>query len=173
MRKKKRPTKPDKNATKSPIDDVQIIEELLDGLGPTQTVFEPPAESLARLGAIPLLFDEPLNVATGFGTIVYDSWAEGPAVALRAIKDGHTRRIKLKSGKVSCEIVAERSKGQWEFVARVYRGKSVAHNFVITVGKKKLLSETGGYFRWSSKRVPRKLELTSNEERFKFEEISW
>lgn len=171
MRKKK-PTKAVKDPRKT-IDDTKSIEELLSDIAPTQKVFEPPTESLARLGAIPLLFDEPLNLATGFGTVVYDSWAEGPAVALRAIKDGHIRRIKVKSGKVSCEIVAERSRGQWEFVARVYRGKSVAHNFVMTVGKKKLLSESGGYFRWSSKRVPRKLGLTSNEERFKFEEISW
>lgn len=168
--------KPAKARTKKTVDDLSSIEELLKHqreLGAPEAVFEPPTEAVARLGVIPLLFDEPLNLATGFGAVVYDSWADGPAVAMRDISDGHIRRLKLKSGKVSCEIVAERTKGQWEFVARVYRGTSVMHDFVMSIGKKKLLSESGGFFRWSSKGVPRKISLTSPKERFTFERLSW
>ncbi len=156
--------------------DLNSIEELLKDqamLGLTQEVFEPSDESVARLSAIPLLFDEPPAASTRAGEVVYDSWSHGPAVALRDITDGHIRRIQLQAGRISVEIVAEKSKGKWEFVARVYRGKKVVHDFVISVGRKKLLSESGGFFRWSSKAVPRRIGLVSTGESLTFKEIAW
>ena len=174
--KKKKFAKGSKTEDKEIVNDFHSIEELLKDqseLGLTQTVFEPSDEAMARLSVIPLLFDEPQNLATKAGTVTYDSWSHGPPVALRDITDGYIRRIQLQAGKTSLEIVAEMSKGRWEFVARVYRGSSVMHDFVMSIGRKKLLSESGGFYRWSSKTVPHKIGLTSLGKRLTFERLSW
>ena len=175
MKKKKTDIPDHTERQENPID-LGSIEELLKDhseLGLSQTVFEPSGDALARLSVIPLLFDEPRNPDAGSGSIVYDSWAQGPPVALRDVTDGFVRRVQLKAGNISLEIVAEMNKGRWEFVARVYRGRSVVHDFVMSVGRKKILSESGGYYRWSSKTVPHKIGLTSLEKRLTFERLSW
>ena len=158
------------------VNHIDAIEELLkdqSGLGSEQTVFEPSNESVTRLSVIPLLFDEPFGLPVGSGRVAYDSWSQGPRVALRDITDGHIRRVQLEAGKISVEIVAEMNKGKWEFVARVYRNKTVVHDFVMSVGRKKLLSESGGFYRWSSKSVPRNISLTSPAQHLTFERLSW
>ena len=154
-------------------DNLHSVEALLKQLGLTESVFEPSEDSVARLNAIPLLYDEPRDLATTAGAVTFDSWSQGSPVALRDAVDGYIRRVRLQAGKTSVEIVAEMNKGRWEFVARVYRGKSVVHDFVLNVGRKKLLSESGGFYRWSSKTVPHKISLTSLAERLTFESLSW
>ena len=156
--------------------DLRAIEELLQdqhGLGLSQAVFEPSEDAVTRLSAIPLLFSEPSVATTRTGAMVYDSWSRGPLVALRDVTDGYIRRIQLRAGNISLEIVAEMNRGRWEFVARVYRRRSVVHDFVINIGRKKLLSESGGFYRWSSKTVPRKIGLISLGQRLTFERLSW
>jgi len=152
------------------------IEALLAhklGPGPSPTIYEPTEEAMARLGVIPLLFEKPHDYSGEFGSIAYDSWTEGPAVALRDIADGHVRRLRLRAGKVSLEIVAERTAGRWEFVARAFRGTTVVHDIVLQVGRKKLLSESGGFFRWTSKSVPRRIGLASLRRTYTFERVPW
>ena len=174
--KKRKPNIPDRAGKKESVGDLGSIEELLKDHSewePSRAVYEPSEDAMARLSVIPLLFDEPRNPTVNTGSLVYASWAQGPPVALRDVTDGFVRRIQLKAGKVSLEIVAEMSKGRWEFVARVYRGRSVVHDFVMNVGRKKILSESGGYYRWSSKTVPHKIGLTSIGKRLTFERLSW
>ncbi len=173
---KKKSAKTRKEGLEEAVNTLHSIEELLkhqSELGLTQAVFEPSKEAIARLQVIPLLFDEPHHPAPRTGTVIYDSWSHGPTVGLRDVTDGHIRRLKLRAGKVSVEIVAEMSKGKWEFVARVYRSRTVLHDFVLKIGRKKLLPESGGFFRWSSKTVPHSIGLTSLGESLTFNKLSW
>lgn len=175
MRKKEN-TEGKRAGTERATADLKTIEELLKDqqeLGLTKTVYEPSEEAVIRLTAIPLLFGEPRGVATGIGSVAYDSWSDGPSIALRNITDGHIRRLRLQAGKIAVEIVGEMSKGRWEFVARAYRGATVVHDYVLNVGRKRLLSESGGFFKWTSKAVPRKVVLISLRERLMFERLSW
>ncbi len=136
-------------------------------------VFEvPSSDALDRLEAIPLLNQTADDVPGSSGSVMYDSW-EGSAPAMRDIIPGHLRRVQLKAGKVTLEIVAERQKDEWEFVARVYQGDNVRHDFVIKVGRKKLLAKSGGFFHWTSKSVPRMVELLSYNRNLTFEELTW
>lgn len=172
----KKSNKPGRTARQPKEDRLGPIESLLEQRLESEraeTIYEPSDEALARLSVIPLLFEEPATYTSRMGRIAFDSWAEGPAVSLRDVADGHIRRIRLRAGKVSLEIVAERSKGRWEFVARVYRGSSVMHNFVMSIGRKKLLSESGGFFRWTSKAVPHRIGLASFRQTYTFERVPW
>ena len=139
------------------------------GLG----VFEvPSSDALDRCGAIPLLNQTADDIPESSGSVMFDSWA-GSAPAMRDIVPGHLRRVQLKAGKVTLEIVAERQKDEWEFVARAYQGDSVRHDFVIKVGRKKLLAKSGGFFHWTSKSVPRVVELLSYKRNLTFEKLVW
>ena len=136
-------------------------------------VFErPTADALDRLGAIPLLSQTADVVPESSGLVAFDSWA-GMAPARRDITPGHIRRVQLKAGKITLEIVAERQKGEWEFVARAYQGRTVKHDYVIKVGRKRFLAQSGGFFHWTSKSVPRIVELLSHKRKLVFEELAW
>jgi hypothetical protein len=133
----------------------------------------PSAAAVERYCNIPLLFEKGPGARSIRGGTVYDSWAEGPAIALRDTADGHIRRLKLKAGHLVLEIVAERRDNTWEFVARVYDCKRVTNSFVLKVGDRKFLPQTGGFFVWSSRIVPRILRLESFETSVNFEKLSW
>lgn len=135
--------------------------------------FETPTpDALDRLSAIPLLSHKAEDIPETTGSVLFDSWA-GMAPAMRDITPGHLRRVQLKAGKVTLEIVAERQKDEWEFVARVYQGDAVKHDYVIKVGRKKFLAKSGGFFHWTSKSVPRVVELLSYKRKLLFEELAW
>jgi hypothetical protein len=140
--------------------------------GRSRLILNPSGASLERLEAIPLLFETGRARALP-GKIVYDSWAHGPAVALRDVTDGHVRRVVLRAGKVSLEIVAERRQRDWQFVARVYSGGQVRHGFVLKVGARKLLPGSGGFYQWTSRAVPHSLSLFSYRKNLVFERVSW
>lgn len=135
--------------------------------------FETPTlDAIGRLGAIPLLSQKAENIPETAGLVLFDSWA-GMAPARRDITPGHLRRVQLQAGKVTVEIVAERQKDEWEFVARIYQGDKVKHDYVIKVGRKKFLAKSGGFFHWTSKSVPRVVELLSYKRKLVFEELAW
>lgn len=134
---------------------------------------KPAQEAIERYCNIPLLFEECADARSVRGRTVYDSWANGPAIALRDTTDGRIRRLKLKADNLTLEIVAEKQDNQWEFVARVYKGSGVTNSFVLKVGGHRFLPQTGGFFVWSSKIVPRMLRLESFETSINFEKLSW
>jgi hypothetical protein len=134
---------------------------------------KPSTAAVERYCNIPLLFEGSLDARCVKGRIVFDSWADGPAVALRDTADGHIRRLKLKAGDLTLEIVAERRDNAWEFVARVYDGETMTNSFVLKVGGRKFLPQTGGFFVWSSIAVPRILRLESFDTTIEFEKLSW
>ena len=133
----------------------------------------PSSDALSRYEAIPLLFGSAANAKRQHGRVVFDSWAQGPAIALRDVTEGHVRRLRLKAGKLSLEILAEKHREQWEFVARVYRGQQVAHDCVLKVGGRSLPAAWGGYFHWSSKHVPAKVDVLSYDREFIFGKLVW
>lgn len=134
---------------------------------------KPSTAAVERYCNIPLLFDESSDVRTIRGRTIYDSWADGPIIALRDTADGHIRRLKLKAGSLILEIVAERRDNVWEFVARVYDGKKVANSHVLKVGGRRFLPQTGGFFVWSSRMAPKVLRLESFDANISFEKLSW
>ncbi|UCC43514.1 MAG: hypothetical protein JSU65_10265 [Candidatus Zixiibacteriota bacterium] len=139
----------------------------------TEDMINPNDDATKRYGAIPLMFEKQPRREIAVGRITYDSWRQGPAPALRNVMDGHLRRLTLKAGSVKLEIVAQKVRNDWEFVARVYSRKGVRHDMVLRVGRRKILAGSGGYFLWSSKLVPRNLQLLSYEHDIVFEQLSW
>ena len=145
------------------------LEENLQTAG----FIRPSEAAVVRYCSVPLLFDAAAEVRPVQGEIVYDSWAHGPGVALRDTVNGHVRRLKLKAGRLVFEIVAQRRDNRWEFVARATSARSVTNSFVLKVGGRKLLPQTGGFYIWTSKSVPRLLRLESFEQSVIFEGLAW
>ena len=133
----------------------------------------PSEEALKRYALIPLVHRPAGGGATVHGKVAYDSWAYGEPVALRDTTDGFIRRLQLKAKKICLEIVAERRRNSWEFVARVYSGEKVLHDFVLKVGRDKLLPSSGGFYQWSSTKVPATVKLISYEQNVVFDRLSW
>ncbi|MBN1211714.1 MAG: hypothetical protein JXA92_03980 [candidate division Zixibacteria bacterium] len=133
----------------------------------------PSKEALNRYALIPLCHRPTAGGEVLHGKVAYDSWAHGSPVALRDTTDGFIRRLQLKAKKISLEIVAERRQNSWQFVARVYSGEKVLHDFVLKVGREKLLPFSGGFYQWSSPKVPATVKLLSYERKIVFDRISW
>lgn len=134
---------------------------------------QPSLDAVRRYEAIPLLFSAAVSAKRLTGRVVFDSWADGPAIALRDVTEGHVRRLRLKAGKLSLEILAEKHREHWEFVARVYRVRRVAHDCTVRVGGRGHLPSWGGYFHWSSKRVPTKVYVRTYDLECAFETLAW
>lgn len=130
-------------------------------------------EAVIRHVQIPLLHDKSSSVRTIPGTVVYDSWFDRAAVNIRDVTFGHVRRIKMKAGKTSLEIVAERHEGGWSFVARIYEKNAVSFKYVLTVGSKRLLSKAQGFYHWSSIRPPRIIKVKADNTEIVFERLQW
>jgi hypothetical protein len=149
------------------------IEKLLQiTSSAAQTWAGPSKAAISRWETLPLLFGAESGKSEA-GHIVGDSWYAAPALALRDIDDGHIRWLKLKAGKVTLEIVAERMTDHWEFVARVNSKGKVENNYVLKVGHVRLLPYSEGFYHWSSKWVPRSVKLLSFNRQLNFERILW
>jgi hypothetical protein len=141
---------------------------------PTLTSLEHPSdELLARIGSIPILFEPPSGNHSVGARLAYDSWAEGAGVGLRDVVDGYIRRLKFKAGTITLELVAERRRNRWEFVGRAYSRDAVVHDFVLMVGRRKLLPGSGGFFHWTSEGLMRNLMLVSPDKKIAFEGVPW
>ena len=152
----------------------EAVARLADFLatGRTGQGQQPSTDSIRRLAALPLLFEEAGQNSPQSGRVLFDSWAHG-GVALRDTTAGHVRRLRLGSGDIGLDLVAERQGDGWQFTARAHSGAKVAHDFVLKVGQKKLLPQSGGYYQWRARGVPRALELSSLDTRIIFEQIAW
>lgn len=131
------------------------------------------SEHIERLSAIPLLFDSNGPASSGRGRITDDSWQSAGQIGRRDVVDGHLRRVAFAAGAYRIELVAERRSHQWECVARVYHRGRAQHNLVLAVGRKRLASDSGGFFHWTSTHAARKLVLVSDQKHFALEPIRW
>jgi len=73
-----------------------------------EPISSPSGGIVARLTAIPLIYDDrtPRRVVTG--ALSFDSWSERPVAQLRDAGIGLTRRLCLEANGVTLEIMAER-----------------------------------------------------------------
>ena len=133
----------------------------------------PSTEAIERYTAIPLLYHETGTVRQMRGRLIFDSWAERPLAQLRDAGPGLTRRICLEANGIRLEVVAERGRDRWEFVARVYDKNQVSSEYVLRVGRQRMLPKSLGFFHWSSKRAPAVVHLFSRTADIEFKGLSW
>jgi len=137
------------------------------------TLERPSEDAVNRLTMVPLLYRDERPGRTYIGKVAFDSWANQPTAALRAAAPGLIRRLCLKAGEVSLEIVAERHQSEWGFTARVYTKGSVSSCWVLRVLGKRMLPGSLGFYQWKSKHTPLRIELMSLNQRIEFAELSW
>lgn len=136
-------------------------------------IIRPDKNSLKRFAAIPLYEKIRKGVKPQNGKLVFNSWAELPAVQLRDISPGFMRRLCFQAGQIKLEIIAQRQQFDWEFTARVYDAGDVSMEWVLVAGGKKLLPGSLGFYQWSSRSKPRRIKLRNSRGRIDFESISW
>lgn len=152
----------------------ELFAFLEAGAVPGAEPLEHPDESaLERFAAVAFAADLPQPSRRRVGTMVFDSWQQAGAVAVRDVGIGDVRRLVLQAGTISLELVADRLADGWEFVARVYNKKQVSSAWLLRAGRKKLLPGVQGFYRWRSKRGPRALRLVTGEQEILFDHISW
>lgn len=130
-------------------------------------------DAINRFTLMPLLYQNKRPGRTYSGKVAFDSWANQPTAALRTAAPGLVRRLCLKAGEVSLEIVAERHQSEWGFTARVYTKGDVSSCWVLRVLGKRMLPGSLGFYQWKSKRTPLRIELMSLSQRIEFAELSW
>lgn len=137
---------------------------------PVESVSE---EALRRFSNIPALGRQQVNSAAIQGVILRDSWRDSAHHDVRDVTFGHVRRLCLGAGAVSVELVAERRREGWSFVARAYSQDEVCSQFVLKVGAKKMLPNASGFYQWSSARAPRKISLHTVQKQIEFTGLAW
>lgn len=133
----------------------------------------PSPDTIERFAATALITDTTTGRTSRAGRMAFDSWKERAVANVRDLPAGLVRRICLRAGSITFEIVAERQRGEWEFVGRVYEGDEPRAGFVLNAGRKKLLPKAGGFFYWSSKTAPRRLTLVSGTTNLEFDSLAW
>jgi hypothetical protein len=136
--------------------------------------FEAPSEAaISSWISIPLLEAQPSRMDRRHGTITFDSWGQTGAVAVRDISVGDVRRLVLTAGSIVLELVAERLQRGWECVARVYEHGEVSSRYVLSLGRRRLLPTTQGFFHWTSPHGPRAITLLVDKREIEFEHPTW
>jgi hypothetical protein len=136
-------------------------------------ITRPDAGAMEGLAAIPLVYESASRRRLVKGAITFDSWSQRPVTQLRDAGVGLTRRVCLEANGVTLEIVAEREQAEWEFTARIYQKNRVSSEYVLRIGRQKLLPKSQGFYHWSSKRAPGKIRLLSSSVEVRFEGLSW
>ena len=134
---------------------------------------DPPMRSVYRHMAVPRMIESRHPARTMDGNVVFDSWSQLPIVQTRDSGYGVERRLRFRADRFTLEFVAEHQQGRWQFVARVYDGCTVTPEFILQVGKTKLVPEGHRCFFWSSTRPPRKIQLLSPSVKIVLDGLSW
>lgn len=92
---------------------------------------------------------------------------------VRDVTFGHVRRVRLEAGKIALEFIAERRENDWNFVARVYKGGRVSSDYILSVGRRKLLPKSQGFYFWDAKRPPVKISLHGGKSVIEFDRLQW
>lgn len=107
------------------------------------------------------------------GKLIHDSWANIPPVQLRGSAYRSERRVRFEFNNVVLELVIERTAGMFELVARAYENGAPSTEYLLQVGRRKLIPENHGCFYWMSDTPPRKLTLWSPETRIELGSLAW
>ena len=155
--------------------DCQEMFELFVQYAPDDrlTDLAPSPQSVARAKAVPKLVASRKPSRGVTGRVTFDSWADVPAVQLRSTVGTLERRMRLEAGSYTVELVAEREQKEWEFVARIYRGARVTSEFILQVGRRKLVPQSQRCYFWSAKNPPKTLQLLSPELKIEFGKLIW
>ena len=130
-------------------------------------------ELISRFSLIPLLVGSHKPSRTVSGNVGFDSWSQLPAFAARDGARGMERRMRLKAGQITLELVAEHRPEGWEFTARVYDRRKVASNYVLKIGRRKIPAGLQSCFFWSSETPPRNIQLLSPKVLIDFGPLNW
>jgi hypothetical protein len=133
----------------------------------------PSPQSVAKAKAVPKLVASRNPARAIAGRVAFDSWADVPAVQLRSTVGTLERRIRLEAGKYTLELVADRVQTEWEFVARIYDRQKVTSEFILQVGRRKLVPQSQRCYYWSAKNPPRTMQLLSQELKIEFGKLTW
>jgi hypothetical protein len=149
--------------------------EILRELGPYGLSPEPEVSesALERFSAVGLGDFKAQSGRVLHGLVSFDSWADRPALELRNSGVGDIRRVCLKAGTLLLEMIAERRRSSWAFVARVYRRGNSDSEVAIRVGQQHLLPQSEGFFHWTSSKAPRSLVVLTPAGEVIFEGLSW
>lgn len=128
---------------------------------------------ISRFSLIPVLVGSYQPGQTVTGAVKFDSWSQLPALAARDGAKGMERRMQLKAGQITLELVAEHRPEGWEFTARVYDKRKVNSDFVMKIGRKKISAGLQSCFFWSSEKPPRRIQLLSPKVLIDFGPLSW
>jgi len=134
---------------------------------------QPSQAALDRFAVVPLAFESTRPLSHRSGQVVFDSWQEAGAAAIRDAGIGAVRRLVLQAGAIRLEVVADRRADGWEFVARIYRRETATAAYVLRAGRRRVLPEAQGFYRWQSRRGPRRVTLVESEREIVFEGLSW
>ncbi len=134
---------------------------------------EPSSQSVARARAVPKLVESRSPARAITGGVAFDSWADLPAVQIRSAVGTLERRIRLEAGKYTLELVADRVQTEWEFVARIYDRHQVTSEFILQVGRRKLVPQSQRCYFWSAKNPPKTMQLLSSALKIDFGKLTW
>jgi len=145
-------------------------------LGNETELERPSAEAVERFAATGLaggVTDDATDRRRVRGRLPFDSWETRSVANTRDLPEGLVRRMCLTAKGVTLEVVAERLREGWDFVARVYRADKPVARFLLKVGAKRLLPQAGGFYHWTSKAAPKRLVLVSGQTDVEFNDVAW
>jgi len=133
----------------------------------------PPAETLQRWVVVPLLEDNRRPAGRIHGRLAFDSWQVRELAGMRDMPNGLVRRLCLRAKSVVLELVGERQAGCWDFTARVYQRNRVSADYVLKVGRRRLLPDNQGFYLWSQPRAPKTVSLLAPHAQIEFDAVKW
>jgi len=133
----------------------------------------PSDEAMAKQEGIALMAASRASARTVRGQVVFDSWQELPAMAVRDAAIGIERRLRFRAGRIVLEFVADRQPEGWEFTAKVYENGRAVSDFVLKVGGRKFLPSARHCYNWLAPHPPREFQLLSPSLRVNLGKLGW
>ena len=133
----------------------------------------PSDEAMVKQEGIALIAASRAPSRTVRGQVVFDSWHDLPAMAVRDAAIGIERRLRFQAGRIVLEFVAERQPEGWEFTAKVYEHGRAVSDYVLKVGGRKLLPSVRHCYNWLAPHPPREIQLLSPSLRVALGKLGW
>lgn len=133
----------------------------------------PSDEAMIKQEGIALIAASRAPARTVRGKVVFDSWHDLPAMAIRDAAIGIERRLRFRAGRIVLEFVAERQPDGWEFTAKVYENGRAVSDYVLKVGGRRFLPSARHCYNWLAPHPPRKIQLLSPSLRVDLGKLGW